>query len=476
MFDKIDEAERFIKKEEVQFIDLKFVDLFGGLHHITIPARRFDKEFCNSGVGFDSSSVPGFKSVESGDMILLPDLETGFLDPFYKEKTLSFLCNIHEANELEPYHRDSRNIARKAERFLKSTDIATHSKWGPELEYYIFDEVSYSTDPLLSYYQIKAEQTSEGVSNGLKTGYKLDGKSGYHACQPHDTLSDIRNETVKIMEECNIPVKYHHHEVGIHGQVEIEIKFGNPLEMGDAVILGKYIAKMVAKKHGKTATFMPKPIFDQAGTGMHFHQHLFKDDEPIFYDEDGYGGLSELALSYTAGLLKFASEITAFTNPSTNSFKRLVPGYEAPVSLFFGMANRSSAVRIPKYANQPAQKRIEYRPPDASCNPYLAMAAMLLAGIKGVQEELDIEEEGFGPYDRNIFDEDNKELRDKITSLPETLEEVLVKIKKKNYFLTENDVFTGDIIETWINYKLKNDIKAMHNYPNPYEFKLYYNT
>ncbi|MCF7740428.1 MAG: type I glutamate--ammonia ligase [Candidatus Marinimicrobia bacterium] len=476
MFENVEEAERFIKKEDVDFIDLKFVDLIGGLHHLTVPANRIDRKFCENGVGFDSSSVPGFKSVEAGDMVLLPDLETGFMDPFYDDKTLSFLCKIHDANDREPYIRCPRNIALKAEKYMQSTGIADQSKWGPELEYYLFDEADFSQKPLLSFYRINTDQVSDGICDEKSTGYKLNGTSGYHANPPHDTLADIRNETAKIMEKCNIPVKYHHHEVGIYGQVEIEIEFGNPVEMGDAVILGKYIAKMVARRHGKTATFMPKPIYGQAGTGMHFHQHLFKDGEPLFYDENGYAGLSDLALSYTAGLLKFAPEISALTNPSINSFKRLVPGYEAPVSLFFGLANRSSAVRIPKYANQADTKRIEFRPPDGTCNPYLAISAMLLSGLKGIEKELDIEEEGFGPYDQNLFAEENKDILESIQSLPESLSKALAKLGKKNYFLTENNVFTKDIIKTWIKYKRENEIEPMKNYPTPYEFKLYYNS
>lgn len=477
MFRDIAETKSFIQENSIRFIDLKYTDLFGGLHHITIPSHRFDEKFMQEGVGFDSSSTAGFKSLESGDMVLIPDLESGFVEPFFKDPTLSFFVDIVEADTRAGYHRDPRNIADMAEKYLQKTGIATECLWGPEFEYYIFDGVEYHDSPKNSCLRINSNQFPRlnYQSEGQQLGYKLSHHGGYHAAPPYDTLNEIRNETVKIMEECNIPVKYHHHEVGGSGQVEIEVIFDTTKKMGDRVMLAKYIIKNVAKKYGKVATFMPKPIYGEAGSGMHFHQHLFKDGKPLFFDENGYGGLSKFAQSYVAGILKNSAALVAITNPTTNSYKRLVPGYEAPVNLFFSLANRSSAIRIPKYATSPMEKRIEFRPPDASCNPYLAMAAMLLAGIDGIQQKLDIEKEGFGPYDMNLFDEKFEKVRKGISSVPDSLEKALVNLAENNKFLTQDNIFTKDIIDIWINEKMKNEILPGKRKPTIQEFDLYFN-
>jgi glutamine synthetase len=429
------------------------------------------------GVGFDSSSTPGFKSLEAGDMVLIPDLTSGFVEPFFQDPTLSFFVDIVEADTREGYHRDPRHIADMADKYLAETGIASECLWGPEFEYYIFDGVEFHDSPKDSSLKINSDQYPRlnYLSENQQLGYKLSHHDGYHACPPYDTLNEIRNETVKVMEDCNIPVKYHHHEVGGSGQVEIEILFGNTKKMGDTVMLTKYIIKNVTKRFGKVATFMPKPIFGEAGSGMHFHQHLFKDGKPLFYDEKGYGGLSKLAQSYVAGILKNSQALVALTNPSTNSYKRLVPGYEAPVNLFFSLANRSSAIRIPKYATSPESKRIEFRPPDASCNPYLAMAGMLLAGIEGVQQNLDITKEGFGPYDMNLFDDKYAEIREKIQSVPDSLEKALVNLAENNKFLRQKNIFTQDMIDVWINEKIKNEILPAKRKPTIQEFDLYFN-
>ncbi len=476
MFAQIEEVREFIKQKGLRFIDLKYCDLIGQLHHITLPAARFNKRLYTEGIGFDSSSTPGFKSLEAGDMVLIPVLSTAFVDPFFTDMTLSFLCNICEADSRVPYRRNPRYIATLAEEHLKSTGIATESRWSPEFEYYIFDRTQYQNNPAHCSYQIDSPEANHFQDNARSHsfGYQLNKGQGYHAAPPNDILQDIRSETVRIMEQCGIPVKYHHHEVGHFGQVEIEVLSGGLLFMADVVILTKYIARMVARRHGKTACFMPKPIYDEAGNGMHFHQQLYKHDTPIFYDEQGYGGLSSLALSYVAGILKHAPAMVAFTNPATNSYKRLVPGYEAPVSLFFSSANRSSAVRIPKYATRPENKRIEFRPPDATCNPYLAMSAMLLAGVDGIKHQFDISEEGFGPYDMNLFAEEHAHLRKKIAALPARFDKALDNLREKHNFLTSTKVFQKDVIDAWIEYKIAHEIEPLRKRPTPFEFQLYY--
>lgn len=476
MFTALGEATEYIQKNDIRFIDLKFTNLFGGLHHITMPAHQLNDQLIQEGVGFDSSSTPGFKALEAGDMVLIPDLETAFMDPFHEYPTLSFLCNIAEADTKKRFHRDPRYIAALTEEYLLSTGIATESKWGPEFEYYIFDSIDYRNDPFYSYFKINSNEAhwSNYFDEGKQDGYQLFNHRGYHAAPPCDELYNIRSETVKVMEDCGIPVSYHHHEVGSSGQVEIEVLLGNLTRMADVTVLTKYIAKMVAKKYGKTATFMPKPLHDEPGSGMHFHQHLFKDGKPLFYDADGYGGLSPLAQSYVAGVLKHAPAITALTNPSTNSYKRLIPGFEAPVALFFSLGNRSSAIRIPKYATSPESKRIEYRPPDATCNPYIAMSAMLLAGIDGIQNKLNITDEGFGPFDVNLFDPQNDNVRNSIKSLPTSLESALDHLKQDYKFLLKGDVFQEDIFETWIDYKITNEFLENRKRPTPYEYLLYY--
>ena len=476
MFASVSEVSAFLREKEISFIDLKYINLIGGMHHITIPSRQFNRQLMKNGVGFDASSTPGFKTIESGDMVLIPDLKTGFVDPFFQHSTLSFFCNIAEADTRKPFHKDPRYIAALSEEYLTSTGIATESRWGPEFEYYIFDAVDFRNDPQYSYFKINSDEAhwSNYLDEGKQDGFQMFNHRGYHAAPPFDELSNIRSETVRIMEDCGIPVKYHHHEVGSSGQVEIEVNMDNLPRMADKVILGKYIIKMTAKKYGKSATFMPKPLYNEPGSGMHFHQHLFKNNKPLFYDKNGYGGLSKMAQKYVAGLLKHAPALTGLTNPSTNSYKRLIPGFEAPVALFFSLGNRSSAVRIPKYATEPDVKRIEYRPPDATCNPHLAMSAMLMAGINGIQQHIDLEKEGFGPFDINLFAPENAGILKSIKSIPVTLDTALEKLKSEHQFLLAGNVFTKDIIDSWIDYKIKNDLLPNRNRPTPYEYLLYY--
>jgi len=471
MFDSIVNMEKYIKDNNIKMIDLKFCDLFGRLHHITVPSARCKDGLFDEGVGFDSSSIAGFKSLESGDMALLPDINTAFPDEFCNLSTLSFLCNIVEADTKNPFHRDPRYIARKAEDYLKNTGIADESRWGPEYEYYMFDNVKYKNNTFKSGYEVISEEANQFEDTEDLTGLPIRKGKGYHAIPPMDKLNDLRSESVEILEDIGIPVKYHHHEVGGPGQSEIEVNLNGLRKSADNGMIIKYIIKMTADIYGMIATFMPKPLFDEAGNGMHFHQHLFKNGKPLFYDENGYGGLSELALNYIAGILKHSPALLALTNPSTNSYKRLVPGYEAPVNLFFSLANRSAAIRIPKYCTSPEEKRIEFRPPDATCNMYIAMSAMLMAGIDGIKNKLNPKELGFGPYDINIFEMKPKE-RKKIKPLPSSLNEALNALEKDYKFLLEGDVFKKDVIDTWIEYK-RNELLIINRRPHPYEIELY---
>jgi len=471
VFKTLNDLERFIKERGIATLDLKYSDLFGGWHHISLPASHASAEVLQEGIGFDSSSTPGFKTLEAGDMVLLPDLTTAFMDPFWEAPTLSMICNIAEADSKSLFGRDPRVIARKAEEYLISTGIADRSQWGPEFEFYVFEDANKAAPEVPGTFA-----TWNGNSgNYADPAHALPSHGAYHAIPPQDQHHNLRAEISRLLEEAGIGVNYHHHEVGCPSQQEIEVLLGPLTRMGDVSMMVKYFIKMTAKRHDKTATFMPKPLYKEAGSGMHFHQHLFKGDQPLFYDADGYGGLSKIALSYIAGILAHGPALLALTNPSTNSYKRLVPGYEAPVNLFFSLANRSAAIRIPKYTQAPLEKRIEFRPPDATCNPYLAMAAMLMAGIDGIKRKLDPQRLGFGPFDQNLFAPENVELKEEIKHLPASLDEALNALEEDHQFLLEGDVFRPEIIETWIQYKRDREIVEVRNRPHPYEFVLYYN-
>jgi glutamine synthetase len=397
------------------------------------------------------------------------------LDPFWDRPTLSFICDLAEADTREPYARDPRRILKKAIEYMKKTKIADRSLWGPEFEFYIFSDIRYGSSVNQSFYEIDAEEAfwNTGEPSEQNLGYWIPQKGGYHEIPPHDKLYNLRALMVQHMEEAGIPVYYHHHEVGGPGQMEIEIEMGEPLAVADSTMWGKYIVKMVASRNGQVATFMPKPLFEEAGSGMHFHQHLFKGKKPLFYDKNGYAGFSKLGLSYIAGILHHADGLLAWTNPSTNSYKRLVPGYEAPVNCFFSLANRSAAIRIPKYATAPADKRMEFRPPDATCNIYLAIAAQLLAGLDGIQKELDPTELGYGPIDEDVFLWDQQQ-RDRIRRLPGSLGEALHAVEKDHHFLTETGVFPTEMVLAYAKYKYEHEHMAVRNRPHPYEMKLYF--
>ncbi len=447
-------------------IDLKFTDFLGKWHHLTVPAMSMDKRLFADGLGFDGSNFAGLKTIELGDLSLVPDLSTGFIDPFSAIPTVSFICSIVEADSKKPFPRDPRFIAEKASGYMRKTGIADLSLWGPEFEYYIFDEVLVSMSHMNFGYEIIPCEGEDTGGFGLKTG------GGYHAIPPEDTLAGIRDRTVTLLEDAGIPVNYHHHEVGGHGQVEIELNFAPMKRMGDIGMMVKYFSRMTAHEEGKIATFMPKPLHNEAGTGLHFHQHLFKNGKPLFYSKKGYAGLSKLALHYISGLLHHAPALMAITNPSTNSYKRLVPGFEAPVNSFFSLGNRSAAIRIPKYASKPETKRIEFRPPDATCNIYLAMAAQLMAGLDGIRKKMDHEKLGFGPLDMNVFELSDKE-RNKIKSLPGTLSEALAALKKDHSFLLEGEVFDKMMIKDWIELKMEKDVMPVRNRTHPLEVQLY---
>jgi glutamine synthetase len=457
--------------EDTKIVDFKFSDLPGLMHHFSIPARDLEEEMFYEGLGFDGSSIRGFQAIHESDMILVPDPETAIIDPILKVPTLSFICNIGDPVTKESYTRDPRYVAQKAEEYLRAITIADVSYWGPEAEFFVFDGIRFDQNQHSGYYFV---ESVEGIWNSGKDenpnlGYKPRYKEGYFPVPPMDSLQDFRSEAVLKMIEAGIGAELHHHEVATAGQGEIDIRYTTLTKMGDQIMLYKYILKNVAREHGKTVTFMPKPLFMDNGSGMHTHQSLWKDGVNLFYDEEGYAQLSPLGMYYIGGLLEHSAALLAFCAPTTNSYRRLVPGYEAPVNLVYSQRNRSAAVRIPLYSTSPKAKRIEYRPPDASCNPYFAFAAMLMAGIDGIKRKLDPGE----PVDRDIYELPEDEAAG-IKTVPGSLNESLDALEADHEFLLEGDVFTRDVIETWIEYKRRNEVDAVRLRPHPYEFYLYY--
>ncbi len=458
----------------VKIVDLRFVDVPGTWQHFSIPVRKLEEDMFSEGIGFDGSSIRGFQQIHESDMLLMPDADAETIDPFAENPTLNIVCNVAEPGTLNKYSRDPRHIAQKAEAFLQSTGIADVSYWGPEAEFFVFDEVRYQSAPNIQYYEIDSMEAhwNSAREEMPNLGYKIRTKEGYFPVPPADSLQDLRSEMVLLMEEAGIEVEAHHHEVATAGQSEIDMRFGPLVKMADQMMMYKYIVKNVAKKHGKTATFMPKPIFGDNGSGMHTHQSLWKDGNPLFSDKSGYAGLSETALYYIGGLLTHAPAILAFAAPLVNSYNRLVPGYEAPVNLVFSRRNRSAAVRIPVYSESPKQKRVEFRPPDPGANPYLAFAAMLLAGIDGIRRKID-PRGPFGPVDENIYELPERRAA-RIKSVPGSLSESLSAIWADRRFLLENGVFTEDLLTTYINYKTDVEIDEFRLRPTPYEYFLYY--
>jgi glutamine synthetase len=472
---------KFAKDSKVEMIDLKFLDLMGIWQHFTIPPSEFGEDLFEEGSGFDGSSIRGWQPINASDMLVMPDPTTAVLDPFMEVPTLSLICNIVDPVTKEDYSRDPRNIARKAEAYLRSTGIGDVAYFGPEPEFFVFDEVRYAQSHNSGYYLVDSHEgqwntgrasdayNRDGrVVESKNLGYKPRYKEGYFPVSPTDTQQDLRSEMVREMERVGIRVEKHHHEVATAGQAEIDMRFQPLLRMGDALMWYKHIVKNVARRNGKTATFMPKPIFGDNGSGMHVHQSIWKGEKPLFAG-DRYGGMSELAMHYIGGILKHAPALAALTNPTVNSYHRLVPGFEAPVNLAYSSRNRSAAVRIPMYSPSPKAKRIEVRFPDPACNGYIAFAAMLMAGLDGIERRLAPGD----PLDKDIYALTPEELKD-VPSMPGSLDEALNNLKRDHDFLLKGDVFTTDVVETWIEYKLANEVNALRLRPHPYEFALYY--
>ena len=459
-----------IKDDKIEMIDLRFTDLPGLWQHFSVPPRALDFDSIAEGIGFDGSSIRGFQEIQESDMLVIPDSTTAFLDPFAEARTLVLICNIRDPITGQSYSRDVRYIAQKAENYLKGSGIGDASYFGPELEHFVFNEVRYDQSTNYGYYEIEAMEAnwSAAKKNGPSLAHKLRPKEGYFPVPPADQLQDARTNMVSILEEIGVAVEAHHHEVATGGQGEIDMRFAPLTRMADNVMIYKYVVKNVARQRGMTATFMPKPLFGDNGSGMHVHQSIWKGQRPLFAG-DGYAGSSELMLHYIGGLLKHAPALLAICAPTVNSYRRLVPGFEAPVNLGYSQRNRSAAVRIPMYSTNPKTKRVEFRCPDPACNPYLAFAAMLMAGLDGILSRINPGE----AIDKNLYDLPPVE-RAKIKSTPGSLDEALDALEADHQFLLKGDVFTRDAVETYISYKRSREIDEIRLRPHPYEFLLYY--
>ena len=454
MFSDLLQAKNFCKDSGIKMVDFMMVDLNGRWRHLTIPADRLNEHTLINGIGFDGSNY-GFAPVEKSDMVLVPDLSSAYVDTFAEVPTLAMIGDVYviDLPENRRFDQDPRNVAYHAQEYMKKLGLADEMRIGPEFEFHVFDHVSYSVNPNEAKFRVDSKQAEWNTgAEDHNLGFKMVRKGGYHMAPPMDTLSGFRSRVALLMEKQGISVKYHHHEVGGPGQLEIEVEFGSLLEMADKTMMTKYLLKNAAIAEGKTVTFMPKPIYAEAGNGLHVHMHLFKNGEPLFYDPRGYSQLSEIALNFIGGLLTHARALCAFTNPSTNSYKRLVPGYEAPVVIGYATSNRSSVIRIPAYAKSPRDKRFELRSPDGTCNPYYAYAAILMAGLDGVQKKIDPHKEGFGPYDINLYHLTAKEKK-KIKHLPRSLDEALDALANDHVFLTAGGVFPERLINLWIENK-----------------------
>jgi glutamine synthetase len=460
-----------IKEHDIKIVDLKFNDLPGIWQHFSIPVEELEQGLWEDGVGFDGSSIRGFQKIQESDMNLYLDASTAVLDPACRIPTLSVICDIYDPITHQPYSRDPRYIAKKAEEYLKATGIADTSYWGPELEFFIFDDIRFDSTENSSYYYVDSieGEWNTGRDEKPNLGYKPRYKEGYFPVPPHDSYQDLRSEMIIEMAKVGIPVEKQHHEVATAGQAEIDFRYGTLVQTADRVMFYKYIVKNVAKRNGRVATFMPKPLFGDNGSGMHTHQSLFKNGDTLMADKKGYAGISDLCRWYIGGLLKHAAAILAFAAPTTNSYKRLVPGFEAPVNLVYSARNRSAVCRIPMYTDHPKAKRIEFRAPDPSCNPYLAFSAMLMAGLDGVMNKI---EPDSPPLDKNTYELSEREQR-RIKTVPGSLPEALNALERDHAFLLKGDVFTSDVIETWLEYK-REELPKISMRPHPYEFHLYF--
>jgi len=464
------EVIKFAKEKKAACVDLKFLDFLGLWQHFTIPMTELHEGLFEEGNGFDGSSIRGWQPINASDMLVMPDPVTAVMDPFTAVPTLSLICNIVDPITKEEYTRDPRHIAKKAEAHLKSSGVGDVAYFGPEPEFFVFDDIRYDQNQHSGYYFLNSTegQWNTGREEGPNLGYKPRYKEGYFPVPPTDSQQDIRQEMVMTMESVGIQVEKQHHEVATAGQAEIDMRFASLLKMGDNLMWYKHIVKNVARKYGKTATFMPKPVFSDNGSGMHTHQSIWKGEKPLFAGS-GYAGMSELAMHYIAGVLKHAPALAAFTNPTCNSYHRLVPGFEAPINLAYSSRNRSAAIRIPMYSPSPKAKRIEVRFPDPACNGYIAFAAMLMAGLDGIENRL-----GAGdPLDKDIYALTPEELKG-VAGMPASLEDALNNLKNDHAFLLKGDVFTEDVVETWIDYKMANEVSALRLRPHPYEFALYF--
>lgn len=464
------EVVEFAKKNGAVIVDLKFIDFPGVWQHFSIPISEFEEDIFENGLGFDGSSIRGWQPIHASDMLLVPDASTAVMDPMMAHPTLSVICNIVDPITKEKYSRDPRNIAQKAEAYVQSSGIGDTIYFGPEAEFFIFDDVRFDQTSNEAFYSVDSVEGywNSGTDEAPNLGYKPRHKEGYFPVPPTDSLQDLRTEICLNLEKVGIRVEAHHHEVATGGQCEIDMRFNSLVKMADQLMWFKYIIKNTALRHGRTVTFMPKPLFEDNGSGMHCHQSIWKAEKNLFAG-DKYGGLSDTGLNYIGGILKHARATCAFTNPTTNSYRRLVPGFEAPVNLAYSSRNRSAAVRIPMIATNPKAKRIEFRTPDPSCNGYLAFAAMAMAGIDGIENKIDPGQ----PMDKNIYALSPEELKD-IPSVPGSLAEAMDELKRNHAFLKKGDVFTQDAIDMWIDYKTENEIDPIRLRPVPYEFALYY--
>jgi glutamine synthetase len=474
-FTTADEVIKYIADENIEYVDIRFTDLPGIEQHFSIPAKAFNQDVFEDGLAFDGSSVRGFQSIHESDMLLLPDVTTARVDPFRTAKTLNVSFFVHDPFTRESYSRDPRNVARKAEEYLASTGIADTAFFGAEAEFYIFDSVSYDSKMNGSFYEV--DSVSGGWNTGVdynadgtpNRGYKVRPKGGYFPVAPYDHYVDLRDEIATNLQNAGFELERGHHEVGTGGQAEINYKFDTLLRSADSLMLFKYIIKNTAWQAGKTATFMPKPLYGDNGSGMHCHQSLWKDGEPLFHAETGYAGLSDMARHYIGGLLAHAPSLLAFTNPTVNSYHRLVPGYEAPINLVYSARNRSACCRIPISGDSPKAKRIEFRVPDPSANPYLAFSAMLMAGLDGIKNKI----EPPAPVDKDLYELPPEEALG-IEKVPASLDAVLDNLETDHEYLSDGGVYTPDLIETWIEYKRENEIDPIRLRPHPHEFAMYY--
>ncbi len=466
----VQEVLERVKQQGIQAVDMRFMDFPGLWQHFTIPAGHLDEDTFAEGLGFDGSSLRGWKGIEASDMVVVPDPSTAFVDPFSRIPTLVLICNIAEPKTLQPYNRDPRTIAQRAEDYLRSSGIGDDVYFGPEAEFFIFDDIRFDQNEHSGYYFLDSVEGrwNTGRDEGPNLGYKPRYKEGYFPVPPTDKFQDLRNEMMLNMIECGLDVECQHHEVATAGQAEIDMRFDKMVRMADQLMMFKYIVKNTALQHGKTVTFMPKPIWNDNGSGMHTHVSIWKNGKNLFAGDE-YAGMSEAGLFAIGGVLQHAPALVALTNPTTNSYKRLVPGFEAPTRLAYSSSNRSAAVRIPNYSSSPKAQRFEFRCPDPSCNPYLAFSAVLLAAIDGIKNKI----HPGSPFDKNLYDLPPEELAE-VPSTPASLEVALDSLERDHEFLLAGDVFSADTIRTWIDYKREKEVDALRLRPHPFEFALYY--